>query len=143
MKYVIASRYKDEVTIEAITEDPIEYAAAFEPIDILGGKTFAWDESGILYYFGPDKKLGSKDIIKGVSIVDTGKWEVGEPALVKTAMGQVDGMRAALIGFLERRPSSKTKRWWFRREQATSPSSRSNYASMSLGQLISQVGSIL
>lgn len=138
MKYVIVEFGGTTPHIEAITEDPINYVSRFEPIDVLNGKCLAWDELGVLYKFGPEKKLNESKISKNVSIVDVGSWADDEPKLIKVTELDEEGLRKILVTYLEqmknRRP--KLQRLFFKK--ATSPIVK-DYATMSNKELISLI----
>lgn len=102
MKYIIADKDDNKITIEKVTDDPIEYILRFEPIDIIG-HTVVWDEKGDYYNVSPDKKIDVPNPKNGVSIVNVGKWDVEaeEPRLVKIAESRTTQLRHVLLAFLQ------------------------------------------
>lgn len=82
MQYIIANNNDGSYEIEGITQNPSGYVVQFEPIDVVNGKMVALDDEGKLYNFYA-KNHGSKEIVKPVSIVNTGQWDTdaGEPKL--------------------------------------------------------------
>jgi hypothetical protein len=137
MRYILADIDNDTVTIDKITDDPVEYISRIEPIDVVGHKV-VWDEEGNLYDISPDKILKDSDTSKRMAIVDVGEWdfEKGEPRLVKVADGQVTKMRKALISYLQSNPSTEGKlRRLFSRKNKIQASNL-DYTTLSLDDLI-------
>lgn len=139
MKYIIASVYSGDVTIEEVTDDPIRFVSGFEPIDVVNGCTIAWDEEGNLYEFGPSKELEEAKPTKNISIVEVGTWDKNEPILIRVAQKKTKDLKSALKDYLTKREQYSRKRFWRRRRKNDKNPSSSSYNQMTLKELIALV----
>lgn len=82
MRYIIGEKHNDKIVVDTITDDPVAYAALYEPIDLINGEQYVWNDKGERFIFLTGTDFDTHDDNpRGLGIVETGVWSSTGPVL--------------------------------------------------------------
>lgn len=101
MNYAIGEVNHGEISIETVTNDPAMYVAQFEPIDVINGEQFAWNENGERFIFVTNTDYDNvKHSTKFLSVVNIGSWSDEGPVLQSNGEDETEILKKAVAIYL-------------------------------------------
>lgn len=100
-KYIVGEMHNNQIIVEAVVRKLKEYTSRFEPIDIVHGEYFAWNDKGERYIFLAGTDFDAKnESNKKWGVVDVGSWGEDGPILQRDGVNSTEDIIGALRLYL-------------------------------------------